>query len=173
MSDIRSPVQILEAILDEVEGFRQCDKRSHLPRALIAEAQAAVGAPAVTRGFTSFNDASEMCGRTVAHTWDSNLIRGEMVIAFTDGGFIVLDVESDGCGEAGYIYVRSSAGLKLSEFVRPRELLQAGLIPQSEYDEIQKAEARKQAERAKRDLERAQLAVKQAEREMQATGGAA
>ena len=33
----RSPIELLGAVLDEVEGIRQTDKRSHLPKMLMLE----------------------------------------------------------------------------------------------------------------------------------------
>jgi hypothetical protein len=166
MNALDSPIAVLEAILDEVEGYRRTDEKSHLPAFLLAAAREITATAPPVIGAGSLSDADDLVGRTIAHVFDGNLIHGDLLIACTDGHFIVLEAESDSCGEDAYVVTRRHIGRSMSYYVRARELRNAGLISAGEYDRILQEEAKKNADAAQQRLATARRAVEMAEMEL-------
>lgn len=138
----KSPMDVLGAILDEVDGLRRTDARSHLPEFLLREARAALeaslGATANGRG-SQLHELAGLVGRTVTHVFEGDLKRAQAVITCSDGSFIALETERDGDGS--YIVVDGprtwgppSNGL--ADYLWPRDLVDAGLMTKEEQQRL-------------------------------------
>ena len=153
MNPPRSPIELLGAILDEVEGLRRTDARSFLPVALIMEARLAledVGLAASPKSKRLLY-VEDLQGRTVEHVFDGDLKRGDLVILCSDGAFLPLEANYESEDHA-YISVIGYGGHDLKEYLRPADLLEAGLMTLEEKREAERAE---EVEKARRRLERA------------------
>lgn len=153
MNPPRSPIELLGAILDEVEGLRRTDARSFLPVALIMEARLAledVGLAASPKS-KKLSYVEDLQGRTVEHVFDGDLKRGDLVILCSDGAFLPLEANYESEDHA-YISVIGYGGHDLKEYLRPADLLEAGLMTLEEKREAERAE---EVEKARRRLERA------------------
>lgn len=156
----RSPLELLDAVLDEVEGLRRTDARSFLPAALVRELRAAT-APAATMPGTEHqqhHDLADLVGRTITHVFDADLRRGDAVIMCADGGFVVLEAERDG-DETAYLRVHTS-GHAINEYLRPRDLMTLGLMS---AEEKRKAEEQERVAAAEQAVQRAQAQLKRAQ----------
>ena len=174
MNPARSPIELLGAILDEVEGLRRTDVRSFLPAALIMEARLVLGETGVEVARKSKRLASieDLPGRTVEHVFDSGLKHGDLVILCSDGSFLSLDASHDGEDDA-FITVSWHRSNDIKEYLGPSSQVEAGLMTLAEKREAEKAaeieKARKRLERAAADAKLAQEALDR----LQAKGGAA
>lgn len=164
MNPPRSPIELLGAILDEVEGLRRTDARSFLPAALIMEARLAledVGLSAIPNS-KRLSYVEDLQGRTVEHVFDGDLKHGDLVILCSDGAFLSLEANHDGEDDA-FIAVTWHRSNDLKEYLRPADLLEAGLMTLEEKREAERAEdvekARKRLERAMADAKVAQAAL--------------
>lgn len=166
MNPPRSPIELLGAILDEVEGLRRTDARSFLPTALIAEARLALEDAGV--GMTASPNSKRLAyvedlqGRTVEHIFDGDLKYGDLLILCSDGAFLSLEANHDGDDDA-FIAVTWNRSSDLKEYLRPADLLTAGLITMEQKREAERAEevekARQRLERATQDARMAQAAL--------------
>ena len=141
MNSPRSPIELLGAILDEVEGLRRTDTRSFLPAALITEARLALDEGGVedARKSKKLGCVEDLVGRTIDHVFDGNLKRGDLVILCSDGAFLPLEANHDG-DDTAYISVIGFGGHDLKEYLRPAGLLEAGLMTLKEKREAERAE---------------------------------
>ena len=176
MNPPRSPVELLGAILDEVEGLRRTDARSFLPAALILEARLALDEGGVEAVRTSKRLAciEDLQGRTVEHVFDSGLKHGDLVILCSDGSFLSLEASHDG-GDDAFISVSWHRSNEIKEYLLPSSQVEAGLMTLKEKREAERAE---EIEKARRRLERAAADAKIAQEALErlqgkATGGAA
>ncbi len=164
MTDPRSPIELLGAILDEVEGLRRTDARSFLPEALVMEARRALdesgfGLGALTKRLT---DPGDLQGRTIAHVFDGSLRSGDMLLLCTDGSFLVL--EAGGGEDDPYICVAPQwSGPEIKDYLRPSDMVTAGLMTMQQMKEIERIE---KAEQARRQLEQAKAKAKAAQEEL-------
>lgn len=152
--DERSPMEILGAILDEVEGLRQTDAKSYLPIALLREARLVFDAPAHSKSAQSMlSSIDELVGRTVTHVFDCNLKLGEVLIACSDGAFLVLESSQE--GDDSYINTINSFGPKsLFDYLRPADLLTMGLLSKEQCAKFEREEKTKEAQETIERLER-------------------
>ena len=150
--DTRSPVELLGAIVDEVEGLRRTDPKSHLPESLLREAREAVGA--ATQTGAALSSLHDLAGQTITHVFDC-LLRGEWLFYCQDGSYIAIEVQgfSD---DAEICTARDYGGKGISNFLAPSEMLQVGLMT---------ADQCKQAER-EIAVEKAKLIKARAERQL-------
>jgi len=66
----RSPIELLGAVLDEVEGIRQTDKRSHLPKMLMLELKDALQPAGSVNGCgAQLRDVGGLVGETIAQVF--------------------------------------------------------------------------------------------------------
>ena len=164
MNPPRSPIELLGAILDEVEGLRRTDARSFLPAALIMEARLTIGESGVEVARKSKRLAciEDLVGRTVEHVFDSGLKHGDMVILCGDGSFLPLEVNDNG-GDDAFISVTWHRANDIKEYLLPSSQVEAGLMTLREKREAERAEevekARKTLERATADAKIAQAAL--------------
>ena len=176
MNPPRSPIELLGAILDEVEGLRRTDARSFLPTALIMEARLALEDVGVasTQKSKRLSYVEDLQGRTVEHVFDGDLKHGDLVILCSDGAFLSLEANHDGEDDA-FIAVTWHRSNDLKEYLRPADLLEAGLMTLEEKREAERAEevekARKRLERAMADAKVAQAALERLQGKSE--GGAA
>lgn len=174
MNPTRSPIELLGAILDEVEGLRRTDARSFLPDALIMEARLALGETGVgvARKFKRLANIEDLPGRTVEHVFDSDLKHGDLLILCSDGAFLVLEANHNGEDDA-FIATAWHRSNDIKEYLGPSSQVEAGLMTLTEKREAEKAaeieKARKRLERAAADAKLAQEALDR----LQAKGGAA
>lgn len=131
----KSPIEILGEILDEVEGLRRIDARSHLPERLMREARAALEADGKGLGSGSqLNSVEALVGRTVSHVFDGDLKRAQMLIVCTDGAFVALDTEQD--GDEHFVTTYGGGwGWKngVADYLRPAELVEIGLMTKEQH----------------------------------------
>lgn len=164
MNPPRSPIELLGAILDEVEGLRRTDARSFLPTALIAEARLALEDRETTASPNSkrLADVEDLQGRTVEHVFDGDLKYGDLLILCSDGAFLSLEANHDGDDDA-FISVTWNRSNDIKEYLRPADLLTAGLMTMEQKREAERAEevekARQRLERAMSDAKIAQEAL--------------
>ena len=153
----RSPIQLIGDILDEVEGLRRTDPRSHLPERLLAQMRDALAPHAPPGAATGPVDLTSLVGETIEHVFESGVTRGDVLILCSSGAFCVLEVGDP--GDDSYISsLRGFGGLK--DHLKPRELEQVGLITRAEREE---ADKKLMVEAAERQLARAQADAKRAE----------
>lgn len=164
MNPPRSPIELLGAILDEVEGLKRTDARSFLPTALVMEARLALeetGMAAIKKS-KRLSCVDDLQGRTVEHVFDGDLKRGDLVILCSDGAFLPLEGSHDG-DDIVYISAIGWGGHDLKEYLCPADLVAAGLMTLEEKREAERAEevekARKRLERAMADAKLAQAAL--------------
>lgn len=101
-------------------------------------------------------DFADLVGETILAAFD-NTENGEFVLVTENRNWIVLDADDDGFGDsAPYLkvihepYHRPDKQV-LSDFVRPRELLNAGVINAAVYQELQaKADEAAEVERQRK-----------------------
>lgn len=162
----RSPAEVLGAILDEVEGLRRTDARSHLPESLLREAKMAleVGANGLSSG--QLNSIDGLVDRTVSHVFEGDLKRAQVVIVCTDGSFLALDSERD--GDDAYINVDSRGFYAptvngLTSYLRPPDLVEVGLMTKADQ---QKAEQEEKTEKLRSLLKRHEEQAEFAKREL-------
>lgn len=177
MNPTRSPIELLGAILDEVEGLRRTDARSFLPDALITEARTTLGDPGVgvvARKSKRLACIEDLPGRTVEHVFDSDLKYGDLLILCSDGSFLSLDASHDGEDDA-FITVSWHRSNDIKEYLGPSSQVEAGLMTLTEKREAERAEeverARKLFERAAADAKLYQEALERLQGK--ADGGAA
>lgn len=155
--EIRGPVEILGAIVDEVEGLRRTDPKSHLPECLLREARAAleVAVPIGEKpGSKMLKDARDLEGRVVSHVFTDDLRSGQMVIACADGSFMALEVEGDRDEDGSISVMRGRySGDHISAYLRDDDLVTLGLMTNEEKRANALVEKLKQAKSA---LERAE-----------------
>ena len=158
MNPMRSPIELLGAILDEVEGLRRTDVRSFLPAALIMEARLVLGGTGVEVARKSKRLAciEDLQGHTVEHVFDSGLKHGDLVILCSDGSFLALDASHDGEDDA-FITVTWHRSNDIKEYLLPSSQVEVGLMTLAEKRE---AERKDEIERARKLLERATAEAK-------------
>lgn len=161
----RSPIELLGAVLDEVEGIRQTDKRSHLPKMLMLELNEAIAPPggrSALGGGTCLTDAEQLVGETITQVFEGDLRDGDILILCESGAFLVLEAENDGDSATINTLTRRSSttthGLK--DYLRPSGLESAGVITRAERMEAERQDRIKDAERM---LARAQAQVNTAQ----------
>lgn len=165
---VRAPIEILGAIIDEVEGLRRTDARSHLPEFLLREARAALeeglGSSGKSGG-SQLDHLDSLVGRTVSHVFEGDLKRAQAVIACSDGSFLALETERD--GDESYIVANSprtwgppSNGL--ADFLWPKDLVDAGLMTKEEQQRLDR-EAKEAQLAALKERTEAQMARLRAE----------
>jgi hypothetical protein len=161
-----SPITVLEAVLDEVEGIRlPIDKRSFLPPALVRRLRAAIEPEGPGTGQPQgLQTAEDMAGRTVAHVFDGGIGRADVLIVFTDATFIAL--KSDGYEDERSVSVHSGRGSKLGDYLTPRDQLDAGLIDKATYNQLTQEAADKRLKEAQQRAARARAELKRAEEEV-------
>lgn len=139
----RSPIELLGAILDEVEGLRRTDAASHLPAAMLLELREAVNGSAFCTEAEAAgpSDVTSLVGRTVAHVFEDDLKRGDLLILCTDGTFVALE----SLGEDAGITEMMQRG-PIADYIAGRGLFRAGLINAEQRDHIENAEKRKKLE---------------------------
>lgn len=157
----RSPVEILGAILDEVEGLRRTDQRSYLPETLIREARSVFGHTAEGIGTMQLRDPSALRGKIIEHVFYCSLDDGGLVLVCSDGAFLVLEAQSD--GDAACIQPASYWGKSLADFLCPADQETAGLITAAQRQEL---ENRQRKEAALDKVERAERAAAAARRDL-------
>lgn len=159
----KSPAEVLCAIIDEVEGLRRTDSRSHLPESLLREARMAL--EECVGGFGSGSQLSEihgLVGRTVSRVFDCDLKRAQVVIVCTDGAYLALDTELD--GDDTYVSVDSRGFYGKSEegiasYLRPADLVEVGLMTKAEQQQVERKEQEEKLKAMlKRNEEQAQIA---------------
>lgn len=98
---------------------------------------------------------SDLEGHTIAATFEDPLGRFdvELVIVTTTGCWLVVSSEIED-SEHSRIYVEQHTGEVLSDFVSARELLNAGLISQVEFTQLDGVEKARKEEENKRKAER-------------------
>jgi hypothetical protein len=153
----RSPIEILGAILDEVEGLRRTDAQSHLPEFLLREARAAleVGTES-SRNELQITDLDGLQGRTISHVFDGDLKSASIVLLCTDGAYLALEI--DGGNGDEFIKVDSlsrwgRASHGLADYLWPRQLVAAGLMSDAERIRLEHEEKTKALERTKKSSE--------------------
>lgn len=141
----KSPVEILGEILDEVEGLRRTDARSHLPERLMREAKAALEACGSGLGSgLQLNSVEALVGRTVSHVFDGDLKRAQMLIICTDGAFVVLDTEQDGdehfvtTDPVGWGRTR-----EIGDYLEPAGLVEVGLMTKEQQKQLEREQKEK------------------------------
>ena len=170
----RGPIEILGAIIDEVEGLRRTDARSHLPDSLMREARAALEVHTVVGkpGGAQLSSIDGLVGRTVSHVFDSDLRRAQVVILCADGSFLALESQRD--ADESYISVDTlrtwgppSRGL--ADYLNPADLVAAGLMTEAEATQIEKeakkAEIDAAKARAETQINRLRAEVEQLEKQ--------
>lgn len=102
------------------------------------------------------SDLSELVGETILAAFDNN-DGGEFVLVTENRNWIVVEAQDEGFSDAEpYLHVKREpyhrAGKEvLSDYVRPRELLDTGVINAAVYQELQaKADAIEKAERERK-----------------------
>lgn len=102
------------------------------------------------------SDLADLVGETILAAFDSN-DGGEFVLVTENRNWIVLEAQDNGfSNEAPYLHVKSEpyhrAGKEaLSDYVRPRDLLNAGAINAAVYAELQaKVDAADKAEKERK-----------------------
>lgn len=164
----RSPVEILGAILDEVEGYRRTDSKSYLPVALIQEARAVFDIPpssglGASNSASPLTDVGDLEGRTISHVFDSNLKRGEILIACSDGAFLALQAEPD--GEESYITTCGAySGKCLADYLHPADLVIMGVMTK---EQAKAAEHEAAVKKARANAERLELQATAARRALE------
>lgn len=165
MTDPRSPIELLGAILDEVEGLRRTDARSYLPAPLLAEARMALDETGLSGTATTclLRSVDDLAGRTVAHAFEGDLKRGDVLLMMTDGTFIVLEAEGGDDYNEASISLVSWGSADLRDYLRPHDLVTAGLMTHQQQREVERQE---RLEKARRRLEQAAAIAKAAEAEL-------
>lgn len=162
----KSPADVLGAIIDEVEGLRRTDTRSHLPESLLREARMSLEHH--IGGFGSGSQLSEihgLVGRTVSHVFDCDLKRAQIVIVCTDGAYLALDTELD--GDDTYVSVDSRGFYGKNEcgiaaYLKPADLVEVGLMTKAEQQQVERTEQEaKLKAMLKRNEEQAEIARKE------------
>ncbi len=158
----RSPIELIGAVLDEVEGIRQTDNRSHLPKMLMLELNDAIRpAGSVNRTGVQLSDVDGLVGETIAEVFDCGLRTGDLVIVCESGAFLALEAEADGDGGADIQVANRYTGDKgLITFLFPADLVKAGVMT---LEESREAERQEQIEQARKQLSRAQGQVETAQ----------
>lgn len=153
----RGPIEILGAIVDEVEGLRRTDTKSHLPEFLLREARAAleVGVEPF-RNELQITDLEGLIGRTVSHVFSGNTKQASIVILCTDSSYLALEI--DGGNGDEFIKVETPnrwgrAGNGLKDYLYPRQLVEAGLMTDAERKQIEHDEKASALEKAKKHSE--------------------
>lgn len=153
--EIRGPVEILGAIVDEVEGLRRTDTKSHLPEFLLREARAALDENTASASGAQLSAIDGLIGRTVSHVFEDGLNRAQVVIVCTDGSFIAL--ECDGDADDGFIKVDTlrsySEKSGLPAYLSPSGLVEVGLMTEAERKKLEHDEKLKAIEQAKKRAE--------------------
>lgn len=162
MTEPRSPIELLGAILDEVEGLRRTNERSFLPTTLTSEIRLVVEDGAGVAGGKSrlLNKANQLQGRTIAHVFDSELRQGDLVLLCTDGAFLALQAEDGGYGDPPRITELSYGSAEITDYLRPHALLDAGLMT---LEQKRKAEIAEEVEKARGQLAKAAQDATQAQ----------
>lgn len=159
----KSPAEVLGAIIDEVEGLRRTDTRSHLPESLLREARMSLETS--IGGFGSGSQMSDihgLVGRTVSHVFDCDLKRAQIVIVCTDGAYLALDTELD--GDDTYVSVDSRGFYGKNEggiaaYLKPADLVEVGLMTKAEQQQVERTEQEaKLKAMLKRNEEQAEIA---------------
>ncbi len=136
----KDPYSLIGRVLDECEGLRQTCSRSHLPPALLRDLRDALSPePEDGSGFKHLTMINQMAGRSIRAVFEQNLRRGDVLLLFTDGAFIVLQAEADADG--GYLTAFASHEHALESYLAPEQLCELGLMS---------AEAVKEANRRER-----------------------
>lgn len=164
----RKPVEILGAILDEVEGLRRTDPCSHLPMLLLREARDAVNA-------ATSHDLKDESGRiqyledieglTIVRAFGNSETQDGcgLIFQFENGRFLALSAADDD-GEDVPVEVDGSRHARsLADYLSDRAQEEAGLTTRAER-EAKEREKRKEglrgliadAERRAADQERMQ-----------------
>ena len=166
--DARSPVEILGAIVDEVDGFRRTDRKSHLPEPLLREARQALEGLPGNRQSKILSDPAQLVGRTIEHVFDDGLKRGNLAIICTDASFLILDADGD---EDDATIITLGKGYpghsNIEDYVGPEDLLRLGLISKAQKDEIRKQELEKKISDAAATVARLDRNVRNAREELE------
>jgi hypothetical protein len=162
----RSPIELVGAVLDEVEGLRRTDPLSHLPALMLLELRQCLDDCGFTatagRAANMLRDPGDLEGRTIAKVFDGGLRRGDMLFTTTDGAFCVLDAEND--GESTYI-TTCSVGRGIDHFLSPSQMVEAGMMTTEEKATVERQEEIDRARSTlKRATDQAKLAQLQLER---------
>ena len=149
----RSPVEILGAILDEVEGLRRTDPRSHLPMPLLREARDVVNAATAPPGLQAQGGRIQYLEDTEGLTIVRAFGNGDthdgctLVFQFDNGQFLALSA-SDDDGEAVPVEVDDSRHARtLADYLSDRAQEEAGLTTRAER-EAKEREKRKEGLRS-------------------------
>lgn len=144
----KSPAEVLGAIIDEVEGLRRTDTRSHLPESLLREAKMSLetligGFGSGSQSGSQLSDIHGLVGRTVSHVFDCDLKRAQIVIVCTDGAYLALDTELD--GDDTYVSVDSRGFYGKNEggiaaYLKPADLVEVGLMTRAERQQVERTE---------------------------------
>lgn len=142
----RSFVQLLEAVIDEVEGFRQTDPASHLPPTLMREIREAVECVGSAGAGRQLNELEDMRDRLVKAVITGDVKGGQALILFDDGSFIVLDADSYEPDTADLVVRRRGTGeSNLAHYLNPRDQASVGLISESRAKQLENEERAKLA----------------------------
>ena len=161
----KSPVEILGEILDEVEGLRRTDARSHLPERLMREAKAALEADGKGLGSgPQLHSVDALVGRTVSHVFDGDLKRAQMLFICTDGAFVALDTEQDG---DEYFVTTDGGGWGkksgVADYLKPAELVEIGLMTKEQHRLLEREQ---KEEKLKAMVKRHEAQVEAVKREL-------
>lgn len=160
----RSPIELLGAVLDEVEGIRQTDKRSHLPKMLMLELKDALQPAGSVNGCgAQLRDVDGLVGETIAQVFDCGLRNGDLVIVCESGAFIALEAEADGDDASISVCDRFNGDKGLLTYLRPSDMVTAGVMTQ---EAAREAERQEQIEAARKQLARAQATVNAAQAQL-------
>ena len=143
----KSPVEILGEILDEVEGLRRTDARSHLPDRLVREAKAVLeaGNPGLSSGM-HLDSVDSLVGRTVSHVFDGGLKRAQILIICTDGAFVALHTEQD--GDEHFVSADTGRWINggVADYLAPAELVEIGLMTKEQQKQLEREQKEKELE---------------------------
>lgn len=168
--DPRSPITLLGAIVDEVEGLRRVDPKSHLPNMLMIELRACLdqgGMSGASNTTVMLSDIEDLAGRTVSKVFDGGLDRGDIAILCSDGSFVVLQAEGD--DEDPYITTLRNLG-SIDNHLSPRQRHEAGLMS---LEQMKEAEREKQIAMARRALAQAEARAAEAKASLERLTGPA
>ena len=169
----RKPVEILGAILDEVEGLRRTDPCSHLPMLLLREARDAVNAATAPHDLKAeggrIQYLEDIEGLTIVRAFGNSETQDGcgLIIQFDNGRFLALSASGDDGEDASVEVDDSRHARSLADYLNDRAQEEAGLTTRAER-EAKEREKRKEylrsliadAKRRAADHERMQQKLK-------------
>jgi hypothetical protein len=170
----RSPIELLGAILDEIEGLKRTDSRIFLPPLLVLEMRSAInggsetGEASNSQRLTSVHDLE---GRTIANVFDCGLRIAQLLLLCTDGSFLAL--ETEGFGDDTDIVTSHYRKNSIEDYLSLDNMVEAGLMTLSQKQRMEKEEAEKKAQEKLYKAKAAILAATAELEKLQAQGQSA